>query len=270
MLPAVSQVRPNPPTAAHGAASALGSRNRDQCTSRTRSSLGPGVQGSHHHPKEEGRRPLPQPHQPRCGPAPADPPQGNEAGHDSWLLSAPGWARSAPRGGGAGPWGGPGSVRGAPGARGPRCANGSGRDHRAGPGTAAHPARYPSRRCRHLAAGDGTRPAPAPDPRLPPAHRRRSRPRPPAPGPALPLVGPQRSLCWVRGRRPGRHLGAAQGMCVTYNMRAAPPRPSGLLWGCGARVRGGPRTAQGRGLGRGGTALSSGRARAGAEPGAGG
>lgn len=117
---------------------------------------------------------------------------------------------------------------------------------------AAHPARRPSRRCRHLAAGDGTRPAAAPGPRLPPAHLRRSRPRPAAPGPALPLVGPQRSLGWVRGRRPGRHLGAAEGMCVTYNMRAAPPRPCGLLWGRGARVReGAPLTARGAGPGAG-------------------
>lgn len=52
-----------------------------------------------------------------------------------------------------------------------------------------------------------------------PLHRRRS-PSPGAlprgrrhwaPGPALPLVGPQRSLCWVRGRGAGRHLGEAEG-----------------------------------------------------------
>lgn len=204
-----------------------------------------------------------------AGPAAADAPQGKEAGHDSWLLSARGrpGRRSAA----------PGRRSGTP----ARCGVRGRHVARAAPMAAAatiergralraHPARRPSRRCRHLAAGKGRSPAAAPAPRLPPAHRRRSRPRPSAPGPALPLVGPQRSLGWVRGRRPGRHLGAAEGMCVTYNMRPAPPRPSGLLWGRGARVRAGPCTAQGRGLGRGGPAPSAGRARAGAELGAGG
>lgn len=33
-----------------------------------------------------------------------------------------------------------------------------------------------------------------------------------APAMALPLVGPQRSLCWVRGRKAGRHLGEEEGL----------------------------------------------------------
>lgn len=67
----------------------------------------------------------------------------------------------------------PGSVRSAPAARGPRCANGSGRDHRAGPGTrrTSRPPPFspmpPSCCRRRNAPGRGA--GPAPSSRLPEA-----------------------------------------------------------------------------------------------------